>query len=191
MKIEYEATFIDIKKDQVRQKLKELGATLKRAEFMQKRATFNLPRGHEINGGWLRVRDEGNKITLTLKVVDGNKIENQREILLNVDSFEQAVSLLSTIGCSKKSFQESKRELWILDGTEITIDEWPFLEPYVEVEGKTEQAVKDASKKMGFDYSKALFCTVDTIYEMKYGVSKDVVNKTPEIKFNTKNPFSK
>jgi adenylate cyclase class 2 len=191
MKIEYEATFIDIKKDQVRQKLKELGATLKRAEFMQKRATFNLPRGHEINGGWLRVRDEGNKITLTLKVVDGNKIENQKEILLNVDSFEQAVSLLSTIGCSKKSFQESKRELWILDGTEITIDEWPFLEPYVEVEGKTEQAVKDASKKMGFDYSKALFCTVDTIYEMKYGVSKDVVNKTPEIKFNTKNPFSK
>lgn len=83
-----------------------------------------------------------------------------------------------------------KRELWDLDGVEVTIDEWLFLEPYVEVEGKSEEAVKQASEKLGFDYSKAIFNSVDKLYIQKYGVSEDVINNhTPEITFNGKKPF--
>ncbi|NBS41741.1 hypothetical protein EBS80_03705, partial [bacterium] len=59
MHIEYEATFENVDKDAIRAKLKEAGATLVRPEFVQKRVVFNLPKGHEIPGGWLRVRNEG------------------------------------------------------------------------------------------------------------------------------------
>lgn len=190
MKIEYEATFPNINKDEIRQRLKESGADLTRPEFMQKRVTLNLPEGHEIKGGWLRVRDEGEKITMTLKVVDGDKIENQKEIILKIDDFEEAVKFLETMGCQKKSYQETKREIWILDDVEIAIDEWPFLEPYVEVEGKSEEAVKAVSEKIGFDYSQALFCCVTTLYQMKYGTPEEIINnQTPEIIFGGKNPF--
>ena len=190
MYTEFEATFINIEKDDVRNRLKNAGAKLIREEYLQKRVVFNLPIGHEIKGGWLRVRDEGNKITMSLKIVDGDKIENQKETQLKVDNFEQAVSFLESIGCSKKAFQESKRELWELNNTEITIDEWPFLEPFVEIEGKSENDVKNVSNKLGFDYSTALFCAVDTIYNKKYGVSENQINNhTPEILFNGKNPF--
>ena len=191
MEIEYEATFENIDKNLIREKLKKINAVLVKKEFLQRRAVFNLPFGHEIKGSWLRVRDEQDKITLSLKVVDGDKIENQKEICLNVDNFENAVNLLETIGCRKKAFQESKREKWRLDNVEITLDEWPFLEPYVEVEGKNEKEVKEVSEKLGFDYKKALFCAVDTLCSRKYKFNKEVVNKTPEILFNMKNPFKK
>lgn len=190
MKIEYEATFENVDKDEIRKKLKKIGAKLIKPEFMQKRSVFNLPKGNEIVGGWARVRDEADKITMSLKVVDGDKIHNQKEVLLIVDSLENAESFLTGIGCKKKAYQENKRELWRFDGADITIDEWPFLEPFVEIEGKSEESVKKIAGKLGFDYSKALFCSVDTLYNMKYGVAVDIINnKTPEIKFDGRNPF--
>lgn len=192
MNIEFEATFPNVDKDEVRSRLRAAGATLERPEYLQKRVVFALPSGHEINGGWLRVRDEGDKVTMSLKIVDGTAIENQREIMISVDSFAQAELLLSTVGCRKKSYQETKRELWRLDGVEITIDEWPFLEPFVEVEGDSKEAVKAVSEKIGFDYNQALFCAVDTLYSLQYNILPDVINnQTPEIMFEGPNPFSK
>ncbi len=190
MNIEYEATFTNVDKDGVRRKLSTIGANLVRKEFLQKRVVFKLPKGNEINGGWLRVRDEGDKITMSLKIVDGDKIHNQKESMLVVNSFEEAEKFLILIGCEEKAYQESKRELWEYEGVEITIDEWPFLEPFVEVEGKTEEQVKTVSKKIGFDYAKAKFCSADTLYGEKYNFSKDRINNnTPKILFEMENPF--
>lgn len=190
MSIEFEATFPNIQKDHIREALKKLGATLIKPEFMQKRTVFTLPQGHEITGGWIRVRDEGDKITMSLKVIDGDKIEDQKEVNIIVDNYENARSLLSSMGCGEKAYQESKRELWGLDDVEIMIDEWPFLEPFVEIEGKSEQSVRMMSEKMGFAYDKALFCSVATLYHMKYGVTEDFVNnKTPQLVFDGANPF--
>lgn len=190
MEIEYEATFEKIDKDEIRAKLKDVGAELIRPEFMQKRMVFNLPTGHEKKGGWLRVRDEGDKITMSLKIVDGTSIQDQKELQINVDSFESGTAMLEAIGCERKAFQESKRELWKLNEVEITIDEWPFLEPYIEVEGKSEEDVKRTSELLGFDYSSALFDSVDGQYAVKYGITKDQINqRTPEILFDMENPF--
>ncbi len=190
MNIEYEATFKNVNKDEVREKLKTVGAKLVKPEFMQKRVVFNLPDGHEINGGWARVRDEGDKITMSLKIIDGENIEDQKEICLGIDSLEEGRKLLKTLGCREKSYQETKRELWILDDVEVTIDEWPFLEPFVEVEGESEKAVRDVSEKIGFDYSQAMFCAVGPLYAKKYGITEDRINNnTPKIVFEMENPF--
>jgi adenylate cyclase, class 2 len=190
MEIEFEATFINQDKDVAREKLKMAGAVLVRPEYMQRRTVFNLPIGHEIDGGWLRVRDEGDKITMSLKIVDGQKIENQKEICLEIKDYKTAVDFLETLGCEKKAFQESKRELWKIGSIEITIDEWPFLEPFVEIEGRSEQEVKSISEKLGFDYKDAKFCSVDHLYKLKYNIEEFIINnETPEITFFGKNPF--
>ncbi|HOZ56000.1 MAG: CYTH domain protein [Parcubacteria group bacterium ADurb.Bin316] len=191
MNIEYEATFTNVDKNEIRTKLKSIGAQLIKPEFLMKRTVFNLPAGHEINGGWLRVRDEGDKITMSLKVVEAGKIENQKEACLIVDDYQKAANFLEHIGCARKSYQETRRELWIFDDVEITIDEWPFLEPFVEVEGKSEDEVKRISEMLGFDYNQALFCAVDTLYSQKYGISEKAVDKESLIIFNNSNPFIK
>jgi len=191
MNIEYEATFTNINKDQIRAKLKEVGAKLLRPEFLQKRVVFT-PQNYK-QGEWLRVRDEGDKITMSYKRVpwgDKNNIADQKEVCLIVDNFDEAVEFLKSIGCKKKSFQESKREIWHLGNAEICLDTWPYLEPYIEVEGATEELVKQASEKLGFDYTKAKFCAADQIYHEKYKTPIDKINNhTPLITFHDPNPF--
>ena len=190
MKIECEATFPDGDKTDIRNRLQKAGATLIRPEFMQRRYVYTLPKGHEIEGGWVRIRDEGNKITMSLKVISGSKIEDQKESMLIINDMEEGRTLLQALGCKEKAFQESKRELWELEGTEVTIDEWPFLEPYVEVEGPDEEIVKAASEKLGFKWEMAIFGAVHILINNKYGVPFDVINnKTPLIKFDGDNPW--
>ena len=190
MKTEYEATFINIDKLDIRERLKKIKGKLIHPEFLQKRIVFNFPKGNEIKGGWVRVRDEGDKITMSLKVVDGTGIESQREICLKIDNLEKAYAFLTILGCEKKAYQENKRELWKIAGVEVTIDEWPFLEPFVEIEGESEESVKNVAKKLGFDYQKALFCSIDTLYSNKYNLSEDIINnQTPKIVFDMENPF--
>jgi adenylate cyclase class 2 len=189
VEIEYEATFLNIDKDEIRQKLKKVGAVLLQPEYLQKRIPFHLPKEKRSENKFVRVRDEGDKITLSLKIIDGNKIENQKELCLEVNSFDETVKFLKLIGCEPKSYQENKRELWKLDNVEITINEWPFLEPLIEVEGKSEEEVKKVSEKIGFDYSSALFGSTTTPYQIKYGVHPDKVNLAPKIVFDMENPF--
>ncbi len=94
MEIEYEATFLEINKEEIRVKLKESGAEMVKKEFLMKREVFDLPKGYEIKGGWLRIRDEGDKTTMSLKVIEGNvvsdNISSQKEVCLEIDNFENA-----------------------------------------------------------------------------------------------------
>lgn len=191
MNIEFEATFKDIDRDEIRNKLEDFGAELVKKEFLQKRSTWNVPSDCKIDKSWLRVRDEDGKITLTFKS-QGSKetIEDQKEIELKVDDYAQAELFLETIGCNKKSYQETKREIWKLDEVEIMIDEWPFLEPFIEVEGRNEDEVKKVSEKLGFNYSKAVFGPVGILYSEKYDVTEEFVNnEVKEILFDSDNPF--
>lgn len=190
MDIEYEATFPNVNKEVIRKKLKAVGAKLVRPEFFQRRVAFRLPKGHDPKGSWARVRDESDKITMSIKIVTGSKIEDTKEAYLVVNDFKNAQAFLELLGCKPKAYQESKRELWVIDGAEVTIDEWPFLEPFVEVEASSEKKVKSVSKKLGFDYSTAVFGPVTVLYSRKYKISEDRINyKTPRIVFNEKNPF--
>ena len=191
MNIEYEATFANINKDEIRERLKGVDAVCERSEYLQKRIPFHLPKEKRSDNAWLRVRDEGGNVTLSLKVIDGDKIENQKELLLHVDNFNTAVQLLEAIGCESKSYQETNRELWKLNDTEITIDEWPFLEPFVEIEGNSEKAVRRVAEKLGFDWDNALFCAVGKLYEMKYGIPEKEINLAKKIVFGMENPFVK
>ena len=194
MKTEWEATFLNIKKDGIRTKLKEIGAKLLREKYLQKRITLNLPKGHEQKGAWLRIRDEGNKITMAWKRIvdnDPSKIENQKEIEFNISNFEIAEKFLEKIGCKKAAYQESYRELWSLDNVEITIDEWPYLEPYMEVEGESKEKVKEVVEKLGFIFEDAQFASTDFFYAKKYKVDIDYVNNIPRICFEEDNPFQK
>ncbi len=192
MEIEYEATFGNIDKEKIRERLKKAGAKLIKKEFLQKRVTFKPPEGSLEKKSWARVRDEGDKITMSLKTILPGSIEGQKEIQLVVDSYDKAASFLESSGFEKKSYQETLRELWILDEVEVTIDTWPYLEPILEVEGKNENDVKKVSEKIGLNYSEAIFEGIDHFYNLKYGTDKfEINNKIPLITFDSPNPFIK
>jgi adenylate cyclase, class 2 len=174
MEIEFEAKFLGVDFGSIRRQLKKLGAKRVKPETLMRRVVFEPPKTME--GGWCRVRDEGDKITLSLKQVSGDRIHDQREVCLEINDFDQGVRLFESLGAKRKAYQETKREIWVLGGAEICLDTWPGLNPYMEIEGKNERAVKAAAKQLGLDYSKALFGSADMIYERELGIPRHVIN---------------
>jgi adenylate cyclase class 2 len=127
---------------------------------------------------------------MSVKEMPGGGIETQKEAMVTLTDFDEGVALLKALGCKEKAYQETRRELWMLDGVEVTIDEWPFLDLMVEIEGKNEAEVRAAAEKLGFEWSEAKFTAAGAMYVEKYGKSEEqVANGTPRIVFDEPNPF--
>lgn len=190
MRTEWEAGFWPIDKDDIRARLRKAGATMLYAERVMPRMNFFPPGGDTVHH-FARIRDEGHRITMTVKDMSGTRMEEQKEAEVVVEDFEKAREVLLALGCRDKNYQEAKRELWELDGTEVTIDEWPFLEPLSEIEGESEETVRKVAEKLGFDWSRAYFCSADKLYAEKYGVDPRTVTELPRLTFDIDNPFQK
>lgn len=178
MQPEIEATFIDIDKDNLREKLRAAGAKLIQSETLMKRTIFNL--GEK---AFVRVRDEGNKITLSYKQLDSLTLSGMKEVCLEVNDYDKAVEFVKACGFEAKAIQETYREEWELEGVEITIDTWPWIPSYSEIEGSSEENVKAIAEKLGFDMEDAHYGSACEIYQVYYDVTAHDINFCPEIKF--------
>lgn len=194
MQTEYEATFYPINKDQLRQKLKKLGAKCIKSEFLMKRQVFHPPAN--TSKGWVRLRDEGDKITLAFKVVEWRKrpqgkakITDQKEIEIEVSDFNKTYELLEAIGCTQKSYQENKREIWDLNGVEICLDTWPGLKPIIEIESDSKEKTKQAAELLGFDWQDAVFDSIAYFYCQELNIARGTMLDYPIITFE--NPLKK
>ena len=183
MKNEIEATFLSINKDATRDKLKKTGFKLKAPEYLMRRKTFDFSRVAPGCNKWGRVRQESNKVTMTVKEIRGSGINDTYEVELVVNDFETAAAFFEACDIPAKAFQENMREVWARDGIEVTIDTWPGLNPFVEVEGKDEKVVRETSKELGFDFEKAVFGSIDLVYEKELGIPARTIIRLPEITF--------
>ena len=185
METELEAKFLDIDKETLRNKLKEVGAKLIYPERLMKRNVFDYPDERlEKEGAWVRVRDEGdNKITLSYKRLVDRTLQGTKEITLDVANFDTMTSLLLAIGLKQDAYQETKREKWELDDSEITIDTWPWIPTFVEIESPTEKGLTDVAKDLGFDWSQAMHGSVETAYQKYYDVTEQEIDGWESITF--------
>lgn len=184
MKTEFEVKFVNVNHDDMRIKLNNVGAKLTQPMRLMRRAIIEneLLKSRD---AFLRVRDEGDKITLTYKQFSNLSIDGAKEHEIVVSDFQETVDLLAAAGLPHRSIQESKRETWTFDGAEIVLDEWPWLNPYIEIEAENEEAVKKASNALGFSWDEAVFGDVMAAYRAQYpnlGMNETVGNLS-EVKF--------
>lgn len=185
MKNEIEAKFVNIDIDDIRDKLRALGATLVQPLRDMRRVTIDSPTMQAKNA-FLRVRDEGNKTTLTYKQFNALSIDGVKEVEVEVSNFDNTIILLAEVGLAHSSSQESRRETWSLNNVEIVIDEWPWLNPYIEIEGPNETKVIDTARKLGFDWNKAIFGDVMAAYRAQYPhlTPSDTIGAIPVVRFS-------
>lgn len=185
MQNEIEAQFLDINKDDIRAKLKSIGANCTKPEIKMKRVIFDAGE-HQ----FIRVRDEGDKIVMTYKNVENDKdILGTKEVNIVVDDYDKAVDFMKGTHLPIKAHQETLREIWNYGNVEICIDTWPWIPSFIEIEGPSEESVWSVAKKLGFDQSDAKFGSVDSTYNHYYGVDCDIVNlHTPVITFECELP---
>lgn len=185
MKTEIEAKFLKIETDKLRVRLKTLGAKLMYPEREMKRKTFDYAdeRLRKI-GAWVRVRDEGEgKITLSYQRLEDRTLHGTKEITVDVSDFEATCNIRLACGFVQKSYQETKREKWLYKKSEITIDTWPWIPAFVEIESETEAEIKSTALELGFDWSLALHGSVENAYQAYYNVTDDEVDSWETITF--------
>jgi adenylate cyclase class 2 len=184
MQTEIEAKWLNINLDDFRKKLETAGAKLIEPERLMIRSVFDYPDGRLYKvGGWVRVRNEGNKTTMSYKQLNDRTLHGTKEITLKVDSFEEACRFLRTIGLKSKSLQETKRESWKLGNVEIELDTWPWIPSHVELEASSEKELKKAAQKLDLDFTRALHGSVETAYQAVYDVTELEINHWEEIRF--------
>lgn len=172
MKTEFECRFLDINIEEMRGKLAAAGFTCTQTEVLQKRAIFNIP-NIEGYSQWLRLRDEGSKITLTLKrkSTGVKDVASLGEIEVPVGDFESVRQILNAAGLVNNPLEENKREKWERGNVEVCLDTWPALNPFAEIESDNEESVKSCTKELGFDWDMAEFGNVAEVYEKLMGLS--------------------
>jgi adenylate cyclase class 2 len=171
MKAEIEVKFLDVDIEDVRRRLEKAGAILEHPMRSMRRVLIEEEH-HAKDNSYIRIRDEGDRTTLTFKrrtYPDGKStIDSTDEIETTVGDFDTAVNIFKEAGWHYTTYQESRRETWHLDDAEVVIDEWPWINPYIEVEAETEETVRRVAAKIGFDWKDAVFGSVDVIYQRDY-----------------------
>lgn len=169
MKTEYEARILDINKEKFVSKLETMGA-LKVADYKQRRYVYDF--NPVIPNKWIRLRDNGKEVTLTIKEIKNDSIDGTEELEIEVSDFEITNAILEELSYKNRSYQENKRIRYMLDNVEIDIDTWPMIPTYVEFEGESADKVLDVIKKLGYNEDDIVTYGVSKIYK-HYGLNID------------------
>jgi adenylate cyclase class 2 len=166
---EYEAKFLDVDAAALRPMLADAPVLEHSPRVLMRRRLFDSPqRRLRAGGSWLRLRDEGARSFLTLKRQRGDGIDSVTETEIEVSDFDAAWLILTEAGLVELAYQESFRERWRCEGFEVTLDEWPWIPPFVEIEGPSADSVRTAAGRLGLDWSAALFGSVNEVYDRYY-----------------------
>ena len=189
---EFEAKFYPVDKEEYRKKLLSIGAKLAIPERKLVRIVADKRANPVIaQNGYIRIRDEGGVIRLSLKITaeEGGVMSDQKEIDVEVSDFDKTRQILEAIGVKFNRRQETLREEWKYKGAQITIDTWPGLETYSEIEAESEKKVKEIAEDIGFDWGKRLIIPAAELYVKVYRMNiEEVLEKISYISFEN-NPF--
>lgn len=190
---EFEAKFLHIDHDDIREKLRARGADCSVPLRVMRRAIIDYPDRRLQSGdpnAYVRIRDEGDRVTLTYKQFSSLTIDGAQEIVTDVSSFEDTIELFTSIGLEVASLQESKRETWMLGDCEIVLDEWPWLDPYIEIEASSESKIRSVASQLGLAWEAAVFGDVMVAYRDQYPhlTDEQTIGLLPEVLFGTPLP---
>ena len=138
--MKYEFRFIDIDAKKIMSKVKKF--TLEKTQVLLKWDSMAC------KNKFVRVRDEGDKISLTLKK-DLNK-KTPISKTKHVDDYDTTVDILQELGVIRKYRVEKIREVWKLkDGCEINFDMFPGLPYYMEIKSNNKGKALSLIKTLG------------------------------------------
>jgi len=146
-RIEYEAKVLDIDVDKVARLIVDKGG-MDLGEMLQRRYVYDIEPGDASR--WMRLRDTGSQVTLTVKEIDSDAIGGTRETETQVGDFETTNALLGKLGHAPKAYQENRRHSFTLDGAQLEIDTWPRIPAYLEIEADSRAAVVRVAALLGY-----------------------------------------
>ncbi|MGQ0838365.1 class IV adenylate cyclase [Actinokineospora sp.] len=174
--IEFEGKILDIDPDATERLILDKGGQKLGDKFMR-RHVYDIVPGDRSK--WIRLRDTGDETTLTVKEITSDAIDGTHEIEVGVDDFGATNAVLAMLGFTPKSYQETKRTSFILDGAQVEIDAWPQIPPYLEIEAGSKAEVIRVAGLLGYAETDLTGENTIKVYA-RYGIDLDTI---PELRF--------
>jgi adenylate cyclase class 2 len=175
--IEHEAKILNIDPEATERLILDKGGQKLGGERFMRRYVYDITPGDRSK--WIRLRDTGDEITLTVKQITSDAIDGTHEIEVSVDDFAATNALLGVLGFTAKSYQETKRTSFILDGAQVEIDTWPQIPPYLEIEAGSKAEVVRVAGLLGYAEAELTGENTIKIYA-RYGID---LNTVPALRF--------
>ena len=124
------------------------------ADLTQRDCYFDDPENKMSSGNnSLRIRRQISAgvedIILTYKGKRGDsKFKSRPEHQVCVDDYDNMVDILKGLGYEISLSLEKRRQMWLLNGCEVSLDELPLLGYFVEVEGPSETQIAQTLKTL-------------------------------------------
>ena len=188
MEVEYEGRILDVSPNEMREKARALGGHMKAPLTIYRRSVFKLC---DVARGFVRVRDEGDKTTMTVKLFKNPNFPEEYELSVK-DSFESGQAFLRALNLTEKAYHETIREKWFIprklgstsELCELTIDYIPGLPAYSEIECKSQSDLRRACKLLGVKYGDLVFGGYGNVFTHYYGMAaKDINDSIPRLTF--------
>lgn len=177
MPVEYEAKILDIDPETTERLIVDRGGHKLGDQRLMRRYVYDVSPGDQSK--WIRLRDTGAGTTLTVKQITSDAIDGTHEIEVGVDDFATTHTLLETLGFTAKSYQETRRISFTLDGAQLEIDHWPQIPPYLEIEANSALEVTRVAHLLGYTDTDLTSENTIRIYA-RYGID---LNSIPTLRF--------
>jgi adenylate cyclase class 2 len=164
MSKEIEKRFFNFDRLEIEQKLKELDA-VKKGIYLFKIVQFKANPPIKT----LRVRDEGFRITFTIKEKT-NDYDIENEVIIN--NFNEMRIMINKLGYKEKYYMEKIREIYDIGESELIFDHYPGLPGYIEIEAPTEEKLNELIGKFELDPNEK-FGNFSSVYKELYQTGVD------------------
>jgi adenylate cyclase class 2 len=170
--IEHDAKILGVDPDLFETMLHHLGAERVSETRLMRRYVYDITPGDASK--WIRLRDTGREVTLTIKQIVHDGIDGTHETEVVVDDFETTNALLGMLGFTPKAYQENRRTSFLLEGAQVELDEWPLIPPYVEIEAGSKDEVVRVAALLGVDASELTGENTTKVYA-RYGIDLSTI----------------
>jgi len=169
---EIEVKILEINIEEIKAKLKELGAEkIFDGEVISVYYDFSDKR-LEKESKILRLRQKDNKVILTYKeLISQEKAKIMDEYELSVDDFETMKKIFEGIGLSPLYEFNKQRTTYKLNQTHFEIDKYPDIPAFLEIEAPDLETIDEFVSEFGFSREEAKSYSIKDVLEY-YGILK-------------------
>lgn len=187
MHTEHEITFLDISIETIQQKLTAIGAHCVSPRRLTRRMVFICD-----DCTWIRVRDNGDSVTITMKQYSSDAIDGMYEQeIYSASSFTDTCHFIEAIGYTHGVYQENYRESWQYQQCTICIDTWPHIPSFIEIESTSIDEINLACRDLGFSIEYGIYGGVYNVYKQYYSIDKNTFNRISPLSFTAHFPHTR
>ena len=164
---EFEVKVLDFDLEKIIKKLGELGFK-EDHEILLKRWVLDF--SSEEAAEWFRLRTDGIRSFLAYKKklkknFEKGEIGKTEETEVEVKDFETTYKILGKFPFNRRFYQENKRHLFKKGEVEVSIDSWPLIKPYLEIESTNKKKVLEMLNLLGLSDKNVGDMDITVIYK--------------------------